>query len=160
MAYPSGGGYCELADIQRFNLTRTYSASGTSPTTAQIDSFITDIFREINTALDRVGYSTAISETDSPKAHRYLRYLNALGAAGLIEQATFQSTAPSRSEHGRTLLERFDARLKELLTGTVVLEDAVGGPTKLRKDIAIVETAQERDDGTEREPFFTLTKTF
>jgi hypothetical protein len=78
--------YCLIADVQGFNPKRTYGAS-TTPTTTQVEEYITKIAGEVDSVLQGRGLGTPVT---TPTAFVvFLIQLNAVGAAALAERAMF-----------------------------------------------------------------------
>lgn len=102
-------GYCLLSDVQTLNTKRTYSAS-TTPTLTQVQTYIDLIASEIDIALTGRGYGVPVASPAALVAA--LKFVNALGAAAMAEQAMFPETVEKGSTPHSTVLEK---KYKELL---------------------------------------------
>lgn len=116
--------YCTITNIQALNTKRTYSAT-TTPTTTQVEAFITRIAEEIDAVL--AGRNFTVPLTAPAPLLAYLTHVNALGAAALAEQAMFpETTAPGTSASGVLLWKQYQDALNFLRTGALPTTGSTG----------------------------------
>ena len=107
--------YCDITDVRAVNPKRVYSSTST-PTETQVGIYITLISGEIDTILLALGLSGTI--TAPAEFITFLRYLNALGAAAMAEQAMFPETSETgATPHWKTLKARYESLLDKLAVG-------------------------------------------
>ena len=82
--------YAAIADVRAVNPKRTYSTTST-PTTTQVEGFITDIAAEMDTVI--AGRGIVVPVTTPAEFLAFVTHLNALGAAALAERAMFPEAA-------------------------------------------------------------------
>lgn len=152
-------GYCEVADVQRLNPQRDYGGTGSALNNPDIQEIIDDIAREIDERLRAVRFTLPIVLADSPIASAMLSVVNALGAAAIAEDSVFMQSIPDQSTHGEVLREQYQGLLDQICGGTLRLGDAEGGPLYI-SDIAMSGSSELKEDGSEREPFFTRDQVF
>ncbi len=112
--------YCTITNVQALNPKRTYSASST-PTTTQVEGFITRIAEEIDAILAGRGFTVPVTTPASLLS--YLTHVNALGAAALAEQAMFpESTKPGTTASGANLWAQYKDAKEFLRTGDLPSE--------------------------------------
>jgi len=153
-------GYCVLADIQSKNQQRTYSAS-TTPTSGEVEAFITDGFYDLNAALDAIGTTTPVASS-AVYATRWLKISNILYAASEAEDATYSAGGEEERGRAEEMKEQYAARVEMLLERTVTLKDAsdTDDTPEAKKDETFGGQFNLDADGDERDPIFTRTMNF
>jgi len=106
--------YCELADVQRLNLNRTYN-DNSKPTSTQVESMITDAATVIDALLSVWLVTTPVDSTNSPYSYAILKVVNALGAAADAENSAYFGFDKNTSSHGDWLKEQFDEMMERIL---------------------------------------------
>jgi hypothetical protein len=107
--------YCTLTDVIGINPKRIYTVSST-PTIAQVTSFMAQIAAEIDSILQGRGLTTPVTVT--PEFVAWLSALNARGAAAMAEQAMFPETrGMMQTSSGAVLWSQYQDGLKFLRTG-------------------------------------------
>lgn len=147
--------YCDSDDVQRLIPNRRFDTSS-KPTLAQVNSLITDVSNRIDAALRGAGFSVPVG---AGAGYDFLTHLNAVGAAALVERAIVDIPSGKESGTGSVLQKQFDELLKQVVEGKVILAGASGGP-QLASDLVHVTQSDNRSDGTEKEPAFTMDMTF
>jgi len=136
--------YCTITNIQALNPKRTYGAS-TTPTTTQVEAFITRIAEEIDAILAGRDFTVPITAPASLLA--YLTHVNALGAAALAEQAMFpETTKPGTSASGANLWKQYQEALAILRTANLPSAGSGGAGAG---DLPFSFTEQNKDNETE-----------
>ena len=153
-------GYCEAADVQARFGQQTF-ASGSVPTTTQVEGFITDGFNIINGILAAVGYSTPV-ETSATKASRVLLRMNADYAASEAHLAAFSAGVGGVPEQAEFLEGRFNKMVTRLEKGHLSLEDATttSDLIKLHSDQDPEGKFNLDSNGDENDPVFTRATNF
>jgi hypothetical protein len=104
--------YCLIADVSGLLAQRTFSAT-TKPTITQVNTFISDIAAEIDTALLSRGLTAPATTPTDFVTH--LKQVNAMGAAALAEQAMFpEAGGMGSTPNSKRLWEMYQAALKAL----------------------------------------------
>lgn len=152
-------GYCEVADVARVNPQRDYDSAGSALDNPDIQEIIDDVAQEIDERLRAVRFTLPIVLVDSPISYAVLSVVNALGAAAIAEDSTFMQSSPDQSTHGEVLHEQYQGLIDQICGGTLRLGDAEGGPLYI-SDIAMSGSSELKEDGSEREPFFTRDQVF
>lgn len=107
--------YAVIAGVQALNPKRTYGAS-TTPTTTQVEGFITDIAAELDTVM--AGRGLGVPVTTPAEFLAYVTHLNELGAAALAERAMFpEQSGAGMTASGTELWRQYQAGLKYLRDG-------------------------------------------
>jgi len=115
--------YCTITQVQGHNAKRVYGAS-TTPTTTQVNEFISRIADEIDVVLSGRGMTTPITTPTS--LVNFLSQVNAFGAASLAEDAQFPETsAPGMTPHARSLWDKYQQALKFLSEGALPSDESV-----------------------------------
>ena len=115
-------GYCDKEDVQGFAMEFTFSASSI-PTELQVESWIHDKGVEINAVLNALGCVVPVDEENSPEAHRWLKHLNAVGAASIAMASVEGRSLPNTSQYVQRLSDLYESRLEDLREQKLVLED-------------------------------------
>ncbi len=152
-------GYCIDTDVSRFGTYagRAFSTT-TNPTKADVEAMIENVYDEINARLSTVGVTVPVAIGTSPKAYAKLKYLNALGTAGIAQQTTFMRAAPNESASANTFLKMYFERLKfymqfpSALIDAVLTTDAPVHPPTSSVWSAVAEIADTSDFATELDP--------
>jgi len=104
--------YCVLDDVKALNPNRVYSAD-TKPTATQVAGFIDHISAQLDVILR--GRGLAVPVTQPTDLLAYLKFVCALGAASLAEEAMFPTAGDAaKSAHTTRLQERYQAELEQL----------------------------------------------
>ena len=114
--------YCTLSHIQAKIPLRTLSDS-TLPTRRQALTITRGIYKQINAALDVLGYVIPVASTNATNIG-YIQEMNAMGAAAQIEGAAYSSGNESRSQYAEDLGNQFKLMWKTLTDGKVSLPTA------------------------------------
>jgi hypothetical protein len=115
-------GYCTFFDVDIYAPQRTFNTSS-SPTRANVESFITDIYHQMNGVLDVLGYTLPVPSSNTT-AIGILSRINALGAASQAEEAANSIGNLQESDFGRRLREEFDREFMGLAKGEKNLGNA------------------------------------
>jgi len=113
--------YCTVDDVRALNKNREYSATS-EVTIDNVNDFIKFISSEIEGKLKRRGYKVPVTGLESKAI---LRWINALGAAAMAEEAQFHGTVePGISTHAERLWAQYKERLNGIVDGSIFLRDA------------------------------------
>lgn len=102
--------YCTAADIEAMNAQRkqTFGAA-TTPTLTQVNDFIDEIAAEIDAILSAAGASVPVSP-----ASDYLKLINKMGAAAMVEAAKQMEGVEESTEARNYRQKRYDRMLDML----------------------------------------------
>jgi hypothetical protein len=150
--------YCTITEVKALNPKRTYDTSST-PTQLQVESFITRIGSEIDSALSLWGITTPVT---SPVAFvDHLKQLNAYGAAALAEMGQFPEMAiPGTTPHGSKLWQMYKDGLAKLEEGKFPIGGIGPQPTSFFEKHEGEDEDPHRDDPEWQKPKFGKDKTF
>lgn len=129
----------------------------TVPTREAVIEFLDDVADQINMFLKNYDYVSPVSLTDDPETYRYLRSINAAGAASLV-LASKPAEAWSPPQRGQSVAQTrrqfYEKRLKDALD---LIEDkklpAIASESGLT-DRFVVGSAQD-SEGNTKLPIFT-----
>lgn len=116
--------YADLADVQGHNQEFTYGVA-TQPTAAQVTEWLEEYSIEIDAVLTMLGIVNPIDESDSPKAYKIVRRMNALAAAAVAEEAASSANSPNQSTHAQALRAEYKRLLDSIRKGDLPLPDWV-----------------------------------
>ena len=146
-------GYCTAAEVTA-RTGRTYSTS-TVPTTAQVETWVKERARTINSVLKARGYAVPVlvAYTESSQV---LKALNTLGAAVDADNAI--SGMDASSGRSKDWLTEWRDGMKEMKSSSFQLPDAPLASTTMLPSYAQVPAGQARldDDGDEEDPIFEM----
>lgn len=129
-------GYCTMGHLELFLPQRTFNSSS-SPTRANVLSFITDHYHQMNGVLEVLGYELPIPSGNAT-AIGILRHINVLGAASQAEQSANQIGNIRPSQVGNALRDEFQREWKLFMDG----DKNLPGATR---------TSRHREDKQEKE---------
>ena len=120
-------GYCSISDVQSYgtNAGKPFDAVK-PPTITQVQGFIDQTARYMDSRLRKVGVTCPVVLATSPIAYALMQDINILGAAGRTQQVSFRRAEPTKSDYGTELLAEFERRLDDLCEDPSVLSDAGG----------------------------------
>lgn len=120
--------YCDIGDVRALNPKRSYDMKST-PTSVQVEDYITKIGNEIDSALSARGL--AVPVTAPSQFVGSLGQLNACGAAALAEMAMFpEAGGPGATSHGSELWRIYKDGIARLERGELPVSlEKGGGPT-------------------------------
>lgn len=115
--------YAAITDVQALNAKRTTYSANTTPTAAQVTTFITNIAAEIDSVLAAAKTLTPVTAPASFVG--FLLNLNALGAAALAETAQFPEVPSgagdqASSPHSQRLWKMYQDGLASLKDGSAI----------------------------------------
>ena len=114
--------YCTLSHIQAKIPLRTLNDTS-RPTRRQALTITRGIYKQINAALDVLGYVIPVAITNATNIG-YIQEMNAMGAAAQIEGAAYSSGNEARSQYAEDLGSQFKMMWVSLTTGKVSLPTA------------------------------------
>jgi len=148
-------GLAVTGDVQEVLYFRDFLANDqndANPNVADVEGAIDREIDFINIRLTTAGYELPILEADSPYAYRFVKELNAVGAAVAIERRW------GESDHYDRLNESYTTMLEQLMDREILLSDAAGVPSLA--NLAGSGTSELTAAGDERTPFFTRDEEF
>jgi hypothetical protein len=109
--------YCTLTDVEAYLPTITISATGTTPTDAQVSGYITLVTAEIDGVLRSIGIDPQPTDADSLG---YLKVTCVVGAAATVLAAKFGQA----SEEAKEVRTRYQLMLDAIRDGALHIEAA------------------------------------
>ena len=91
--------YCTTSDVVTLNPKRSYDTTNTKPSLTQVTSFIAWRTAEMNVRMSAVGISVPVSTSPATDASRYLKMINAWGAACDAEMTAYSGGHKNESTH-------------------------------------------------------------
>lgn len=90
-------GYCSASTVASLNTARV-PGQGNNPTITDIDGYIIMVAGQIDAVLSRNGYEVPVNTASVPEAEGFLAWVNATGAAWMVEEASPNSPNLDRSK--------------------------------------------------------------
>lgn len=145
--------YCTTTDVIRFNSKRDYDTTS-RPTATQVTSMIADITADMNGRFAAVGVSVPITTSPTHNAYKFVRFICALGSAGLAEQSMFMGGNKQSSEHSQSLMAMYEDRMKAIEKNPQMLNAIVsGGDGAIFDSYEYSNTDKRREEDVD-EPFW------
>lgn len=130
--------------------------TGTTPTEAQVETFLDDVANELNAYLDANGYTVPVSATTDAAARGILVSANCYGAAALVlamlPSEIFVMPSGEQVEIGKSRRAYFEKKYQDVLK---TIQARTFPATRSNEALEAYAGSQENADGYTKLPIFT-----